>query len=346
MHEDAITPKQRVPRVTKICRKCKRPFEVLASQSLQTGRPYCRPECAYEDRKTSMETRFWAAVEKTPGCWTWKRALSHGYGVLPLPGHAAGWVRADLFSYELHYGALPADGKIHHVCPGGPNHACVNPAHLAAGSKPRKPRKPRPPSANPRPARLDRICQRPDCGAHFTVQPAIAARGHGLYCSRDCQAWGNSRPLAERFWEKVDKNGPLPPEHPELGPCWIWTGATTQGYGVINDTRASHIALALDSRPLTPGQWACHRCDVHPCVRFDHLFAGSPTDNNRDAVLKGHKGRRGPQGSGELNPVAVRVIRFLYATGRFSQVRLAAAHRISQSTAARVISRRIWDHVE
>lgn len=26
----------------------------------------------------------------------------------------------------------------------------------------------------------------------------------------------------QRFWAKVDKNGPV--VRPELGPCWIWTG--------------------------------------------------------------------------------------------------------------------------
>lgn len=29
--------------------------------------------------------------------------------------------------------------------------------------------------------------------------------------------------LPESFWAKVDKNGPAPANHPELGPCWTWT---------------------------------------------------------------------------------------------------------------------------
>src|ERR1035437_916757 len=27
---------------------------------------------------------------------------------------------------------------------------------------------------------------------------------------------------AERFWAKVDRNGPVPAHRPELGPCWVW----------------------------------------------------------------------------------------------------------------------------
>jgi hypothetical protein len=30
----------------------------------------------------------------------------------------------------------------------------------------------------------------------------------------------------ERFWSKVDRNGPVPEHRPELGPCWVWTAGT------------------------------------------------------------------------------------------------------------------------
>jgi hypothetical protein len=344
MHADSNTPQHRVPRVTLNCRKCGRPFEVLASQSLTTGRPYCGLDCAYEARQSPMEDRFWASVEKTAsGCLLWKKAVSHGRPILCRPGHGAGYVRADFFAYELQFGSLPPDGKIHQTCG---NYTCVNFEHLAPGPKPSKERRNKV-SANPRPPKVECVCALPSCGKAFSVWPSRFAGGKEVkYCSPKCRTDASVRPLAERFWEKVDMNGPLPPERPELGPCHIWKGALTEGYGVLEGTRAARIALKLDGRPLKKGQWACHHCDVRPCVRFDHLFAGSPTDNNQDAVLKGHKGRRGPKGSGELNAVAVRVIRFLYATGRFSQTRLAEAHRVSQSTVGRAISRRIWSHVD
>lgn len=41
----------------------------------------------------------------------------------------------------------------------------------------------------------------------------------------------------DRFWAKVNKNGPVPIERPELGPCWIWTAAITgAGYGAFNQS--------------------------------------------------------------------------------------------------------------
>ena len=37
--------------------------------------------------------------------------------------------------------------------------------------------------------------------------------------------------IEERFWKKVDKNGPTLP-HMETE-CWLWTGATNGKYGRI-----------------------------------------------------------------------------------------------------------------
>jgi hypothetical protein len=37
---------------------------------------------------------------------------------------------------------------------------------------------------------------------------------------------------SERFWAKVDKNGPIPAYRPDLGPCWLWTASKrADGYG-------------------------------------------------------------------------------------------------------------------
>ena len=39
----------------------------------------------------------------------------------------------------------------------------------------------------------------------------------------------------ERFWPKVCKDGPVPSQRPELGPCWVWQAWTNnKGYGYRN----------------------------------------------------------------------------------------------------------------
>jgi hypothetical protein len=44
----------------------------------------------------------------------------------------------------------------------------------------------------------------------------------------------NTRPLTIRFWEKVNKNGPIPAHCSKLGRCWEWTACEDdKGYGLF-----------------------------------------------------------------------------------------------------------------
>lgn len=101
--------------------------------------------------------------------------------------------------------------------------------------------------------------------------------------------------LAEAFWSKVNKNGPVPSHCPELGPCWLWTAAFFKsGYGALGvnlddmktTTSAHRVAWFLET-----GKWpdpcALHKCDNRACVRFSHLFEGTVRDNNADMKEKG-----------------------------------------------------------
>jgi DNA-binding XRE family transcriptional regulator len=103
------------------------------------------------------------------------------------------------------------------------------------------------------------------------------------------------KPIADRFWPKVNKIGPVPPHCPSLGPCWIWTGSkTSHGYGDIGsggkhgrNLRAHRVAYELAHGPIPEGMCVLHRCDNPPCVRADHLFLGTMAMNSADMVTKG-----------------------------------------------------------
>lgn len=92
-----------------------------------------------------------------------------------------------------------------------------------------------------------------------------------------------SRPLAERFWEKVYKTDS----------CWFWIGGlNTGGYGEIGfegkvyvATRVSWFLYFGNWPPL--GKGLLHKCDIRQCVRPEHLFLGTQSDNMNDAVAKG-----------------------------------------------------------
>lgn len=65
------------------------------------------------------------------------------------------------------------------------------------------------------------------------------------------------------FWAKVNRNGPVPLGSPELGPCWLWTGALSNGYGAFGGTgsRLAHrIAYEELVGPISDGLGLDHLC--------------------------------------------------------------------------------------
>lgn len=155
------------------------------------------------------------------------------------------------------------------------------------------------------------------------------------------------RPIAERFWSKVDTTSD----------CWIWTGAKLKsgGYGAMSSSRGGptlrthRVSWELHFGPIPAGIEVCHRCDNPPCVRPDHLFLGAHADNMADMVQKGRAHGGTPPGErhhrAKLTDARVRAIRAEYATGTTSFQRLADAHDVSKKTILNVVHRRIWQHV-
>jgi hypothetical protein len=73
------------------------------------------------------------------------------------------------------------------------------------------------------------------------------------------------KPLADRLWAHVDKDGPIPPHRPELGPCWPWTGkAESRGHGQIMLNYRHHathrVAYELLVGPIPEGLTLDHLC--------------------------------------------------------------------------------------
>lgn len=106
-----------------------------------------------------------------------------------------------------------------------------------------------------------------------------------------------TRSLSERFWKKVDQNGPT---HPVLGtPCWVWTASRfVRGYGALKvddgpKGYAHRISWELHFGPIPDGLWVLHRCDNPPCVNPAHLFLGTHLDNMADMDAKGRRNHPG-----------------------------------------------------
>lgn len=87
----------------------------------------------------------------------------------------------------------------------------------------------------------------------------------------------------DRFMEKVNKGAD------DKDCCWVWTGTTNgHGYGQFwNGTRNIPAHHFLLSKIVPPGMQACHKCDNRTCVRSDHIFIGTRSDNMADCSQKG-----------------------------------------------------------
>lgn len=158
------------------------------------------------------------------------------------------------------------------------------------------------------------------------------------------------RPLAIRFWEKVNKNGPL--LRVDLGNCWEWTATLdTGGYGRIifgrRNKRLAHRVSWFLSHGRWPTQCVLHACDNRKCVRPDHLFSGTIADNTHDMIRKGRYrhvvGSAHPKA--KLSEEDVRAIRREHHEKKTLHRVFAKRYGMGRSTISKVISGYYWRHV-
>lgn len=84
--------------------------------------------------------------------------------------------------------------------------------------------------------------------------------------------------------------------------CWLWTGSTNWRdlRAVFKGEIGARFSFRLYKGPIPSGAMICHTCDVSLCVNPDHLYDGTNSSNQIDAVRRGrHNSRRYPEAAKE-----------------------------------------------
>ena len=169
----------------------------------------------------------------------------------------------------------------------------------------------------------------------------------------------------QRFWSKTKLA--LMPRPGMPTPCLEWTASRRDAgkygqFGIDGKSYSTHrIAWEIENGKIPDGLCVLHRCDNPICVRPDHLFVGTNSDNSADMVAKGrqntpHGPRHGThthpeshaRGSehpnAKLNETTVVRIFALRSSGRTQQA-IADEFGVSQSLIHRVLFGKRWAHV-
>lgn len=254
------------------------------------------------DAGDPRERLFWTKVnkdgpvpERRPdlgACWVWTGYVhpKTGYGQY---GQGNGTRLVHRIAYEYEVGPIPKGLHLDHLCR---RRECLRPTHL----QPVTPRE---------------NIERGDQGAFWgyipDVLPAKTPVRQSLTCTEDGGACGkpvykrticrthyrqwlrdptverpSKRTPEQRFWEKVDKDGPIPEHKPELGPCWIWTALVNRGtgYGQFYPQHGATVgahrySYELANGPIPEGLQVHHECHTRRCVHPNHLRASTRAEN-------------------------------------------------------------------
>jgi hypothetical protein len=191
--------------------------------------------------------------------------------------HRLGW--------KVLRGAIPGGMELHHRCG---VYACWNPDHLQVVTH------------------AENLAYRRKARLRVMTSPSQASDPKPMR-SRGQSGRPRSRPRADqhavtelpaRFWKKVDKNGPVLPLRPELGPCWLHQGTPENATGYvrceINRVRdyVHRFVYRVLVEPIPDGKEIDHQChNADPscpsdasclhrrCANPDHLEAVTHREN-------------------------------------------------------------------
>lgn len=164
-----------------------------------------------------------------------------------------------------------------------------------------------------------------------------------VFCSKSCSGLQNThkRSFVSRetyFADRVQKTDN----------CWIWIGKRhTKGYGIATYRGQSMLAHRFSYELHYPSSTTadlnvCHTCDNPRCVRPDHLFLGTQTDNMADMYAKARHAHGSRTPNAKLTDADVRDIR----SSKEINATLARYYGVTSGTISNIRRHKTWCHVK
>jgi hypothetical protein len=159
--------------------------------------------------------------------------------------------------------------------------------------------------------------------------------------------------MDNKFWSRIDIRGE--------DECWLFKNQPSQRYGVYNLKLAPGNWKALrphryaweqyHKRKIPSGLYVCHSCDTPKCCNPNHLWLGTNSDNQLDAIKKfGYRSgipisKIGEEHhSSKLTEKQVLEIRKRANNGE-RQIDLAKEYQVSSVMISKIYLRKSWKHI-
>lgn len=131
--------------------------------------------------------------------------------------------------------------------------------------------------------------------------------------------------------------------------CWVWFGATRNGYGCIG-FKGKHYTVTralweIENGPIPKNMHLCHKCDNASCVNLNHLFLGTPKDNMKDMVNKNRSAKGENHSQSKLTEASVRKIKQLLSNGK-RPGEIAIKFGVGREAISKIKNGQRWEYVK